>query len=1087
MPLLTSRTWKTSYRNEDGNLVKLFFEPALECAKTYDRATGYFSADVLGLAARGIGSLIESGAKMRLLVGCTLRPPETEAMTQGYDLRAEIAKSLAATPLIPANESARTNLEQLAWMIANKVLDVKVAVPVDSKGNPVFAQGLYHEKVGIIEDDSGNRLSFSGSINETEAGWARNAESFHVHGSWRGNSGHVEDEREAFEKLWSGKPTSVKVYDFTDAVKEKLLQFLPDNSSFISPPVSPTPTEPTYKLTPDEYRSAVWGFIRHAAEMPNGLRVGEFTSAVSPWPHQILTYTRFLSNWPTRILIADEVGLGKTISAGLILRQAILSGKAKRILIMVPAGVMVQWQNELYEKFNLSIPRYEDDKLVWRDIYGERQAREKKIGRTEWASQPFVICSSHLMRRKDRVPELLSAEPWDLLIVDEAHHARRKSPGSNQEGRPNRLLSLLNQLQSRCASLLLITATPMQVHPVEVWDLLNLLGLPPEWAADDSSISRYFELTAGNPGQHDLEHLAELFRATETAFGAFSDDMAAQILPQSTSIRRRKILKALRANSQDFLGRRNLTAPERMELCGLLQKTSPLRCMMIRNTRALLRRYVELGILKIPIAKRKVETRAIQMTASERRVYERVETYISETYNAATPDKRNAIGFVMTIYRRRLASSFAALRCTLQKRLEGSTVATAEDLSLDETADEQMTLEDAQVEAGSSLGAIEEGEIHSLLREISTLNIDSKARQLLTDLKNLFASYQSAIVFTQYTDTLDFIKEYLATELADKRLATYQGSGGSWLDSGGDWKRVSKEEIKRRLRDGKVDILLCTDAAGEGLNLQTCGALINYDLPWNPMKVEQRIGRIDRIGQKYPEVRIVNFGYKDSVEADVFFTVGSRINLFENVVGKLQPILSRLPRQIEKFTLSHPAAKADAQRQFIEELNAEIDQANEAAFDIDTSTAESLELPDFPPPSLTAEQLEELMQHKEAIPAGVAWQRKDPRSYGLSLPGNLKEMRITTNPEDFDFGSDNLQFFTPGGPVFACVSAMVPPQNEENGDGLCWLIDRKYTVRSHGSSWEVVDSLESLLLWAANPGLPGPAPDDSAHHAKRFA
>src|SRR5690606_30628250 len=117
---------------------------------------------------------------------------------------------------------------------------------------------------------------------------------------------------------------------------------------------------------------------------------------------------------------------------------------------------------------------------------------------------------------------------------------------------------------------------------------------------------------------------------------------------------------------------------------------------------------------------------------------------------------------------------------------------------------------------------------------------------------------------------------------------------------------------KRLLRAGDIKVLVCTDAAGEGLNLQSVGVLVNFDLPWNPMKVEQRIGRIDRIGQKYPKVRIVNLAYADTVEADVYFTLRGRIGLFENVVGKLQPILSRLPREFEAAVLGRAAGRPQA-------------------------------------------------------------------------------------------------------------------------------------------------------------------------------
>jgi hypothetical protein len=248
----------------------------------------------------------------------------------------------------------------LAWMVAQGHLDVKVAVPVDEHGRPAHAPGLYHEKVGVLTDAEGNQLSFSGSINETAGGWVNNRESFHVHCSWFGGreTDHLDDEVDAFARLWEGRTRSVKVFDFPEAVRKKLLEFLPSDDRFITPPSHAATTQAVsdHRLLPDEYRRIVWTFLRQASQLSNGLRVGEMTSAVTPWQHQVRTYTRFIGEWPCRLLIADEVGLGKTISAGLILRQAILAGLAKRILILTPKSVQIQWQNELYEKFNLNVP-----------------------------------------------------------------------------------------------------------------------------------------------------------------------------------------------------------------------------------------------------------------------------------------------------------------------------------------------------------------------------------------------------------------------------------------------------------------------------------------------------------------------------------------------------------------------------------------------------------------------------------------------------------------------------------------------------------------------------------------------------------
>ncbi len=255
----------------------------------------------------------------------------------------------------------------LAWMIAPGPSRCKGRVRF-TIGTPT---GIYHEKVGIITDEAGDRIAFSGSVNETAGGWLNNRESFYVHRSWR-EPEYVDYGVAAFDLFWDpeGNPKTVRVYDFPEAARKKVLEFLPAHDHISPRLLKSSPVLNDHRLLPDEYRRIVWTFIQVAPQLSNGLRVGEATSAVTPWQHQIRTYTRFIGEWPCRLLIADEVGLGKTISAGLILRQAILAGLAKRILILTPKSVQIQWQNELYEKFNLNVPIYDGASLCWKSVHG---------------------------------------------------------------------------------------------------------------------------------------------------------------------------------------------------------------------------------------------------------------------------------------------------------------------------------------------------------------------------------------------------------------------------------------------------------------------------------------------------------------------------------------------------------------------------------------------------------------------------------------------------------------------------------------------------------------------------------------------
>lgn len=180
MSLLCDQEWKLKYTPDDGDLVPLLYVPALECAVRYDRLTGYFRARSLTLAARGIEGLVRNGGRMRLLVGCTLDQAEVDAIAKSAECRAKVTAHLLANPLRPGNQRESEALELLAWMVANQLLEVQVAVPCDEQRRPVSAQGIFHEKAGIIEDKTGDRLAFNGSLNETEAGWTQNWESLNI-------------------------------------------------------------------------------------------------------------------------------------------------------------------------------------------------------------------------------------------------------------------------------------------------------------------------------------------------------------------------------------------------------------------------------------------------------------------------------------------------------------------------------------------------------------------------------------------------------------------------------------------------------------------------------------------------------------------------------------------------------------------------------------------------------------------------------------------------------------------------------------------------------------------------------------------
>ena len=223
-------------------------------------------------------------------------------------------------------------------------------------------------------------------------------------------------------------------------------------------------------------------------------------------------------------MFCDEVGLGKTIEAGLVLRQLVLSGRVRRCLILAPKSILKQWQQELYEKFNLDVPRFDGQQFFRVD---DRPAEGNRGN--PWDAFPILLAGSQLAKRADRREEILSTQGWDLVLIDEAHHARRRD---FRQGiyRPNQLLSLINDLNEhgKTRSLLLITATPMQLHPIEVWDLLKTLGLGGKWGADEENYLRFFSELSKPFDEVDWDFVFEMVGDYLSASGKFDESFVHQ-------------------------------------------------------------------------------------------------------------------------------------------------------------------------------------------------------------------------------------------------------------------------------------------------------------------------------------------------------------------------------------------------------------------------------------------------------------------------------------------------------------------------------------------------------------------------------
>ena len=786
-------------------------------------------------------------------------------------------------------------------------------------------------------------------------------------------------------------------------------------------------------------------FVREAPHLPTAGDLGMVSSPVSPWPHQLKVIRRTVEAYPQSFLLSDEVGLGKTIEAALILRQLWISGRVRRGLVLVPKAVLRQWQEELYEKVALDVPVFVSGRFF--DVRGQEPAAAQNHA-NPWNRHPLILASTQLARARRRSRELRDADPWDLVIVDEAHHARRRKMGTDGRRRANRLLELLsgdgqgNGLVSKTRCLYLLTATPMQIHPVEVWDLLKLLGMGGRWGAGEDAFVRYFEQSRKPFEQRDWSFVLPFLAEASASTGASSID---ELLTRA----RTDATEAARGVSE-------LSDEDRRLLDGLLRRAAPTRSMIWRHTRTMLRQYHRRGLLKESVPERRPRNLWIAMSEDERRLYERIEEYLSLFYHRYEA-RRAGLGFVMTVYRRRLTSSFRAIRQSLFRRLqvlEGRSRPPVPewDEALDLEAAQGAGLEIDELEPGSDgyqgdLFEPQDRENHDrlpatsrmskdelkylvgFLEELDTLPEDSKLNRLIQDLAELTQERDRVLVFTQYLDTLDYLRDRLRSTYS---VACFSGRGGEIWDADG-WVHCGKDELKGRFGAGEIQVLLCTEAAGEGLNFQTCGLLINYDLPWNPMRVEQRIGRIDRIGQLHPEVWVLNYFYADTVEAEVYQRLSHRIDWFQAVVGDLQPILHRVGEALHELALA-PAAQ---RRRRMEESLAEIQQGFEQrppdvlelGADPDMEGLES----GSPRGPVSAEALEALFVESQSL--GPYFGPLGEGTYRLSWAEHV--LRVTFRPRVFAEQAYGARLLTWGDKVFESLLASVPsPETEAEPQGI---------------------------------------------------
>lgn len=535
--------------------------------------------------------------------------------------------------------------------------------------------------------------------------------------------------------------------------------------------------------------------------LEDNLLLAPIQSSVVPLPHQLYALNRAISRDRIRYLLADEVGLGKTIEAGLVLRELKLRGRVKRILVVAPKGLVRQWQAEMRLHFGEKFQFIEPSELA-----AFRQWRSGGAGEEEnlWRMHDQVICSLDSVKplegrrgwsleqlntyNRERFEDLISAS-WDLVIIDEAH----RMGGSTEQVARYKLGAALAEASPY---LLLLSATPHQGKTDQFMRLMQLLDR--EAFPDESSVSR--------------DRVRPFVIRTEKR-------------------------ASINAEGQ-------------------------------------------------PLFKPRVtRLQAVAWQArhgSQQRLYEAVTDYVRHGYNQAMADKQRHIGFLMILMQRLVTSSTAAIRTTLEKRqaLLDAPQPQAnlfENTSPDEWADldGQSQVDLAMQSSGWELEKSEVEMLLELARETEAAGTDAKAEALLELIYKLQQEEGDpalkVLIFTEFVPTQAMLADYL--ESRGFSVTTLNGS----MDL--ETRTRAQQAFSKDVR-----VLISTDAGGEGLNLQFCHVIVNFDMPWNPMRIEQRIGRVDRIGQKHV-VRAINFVLEDTVEHRVRQVLEEKLEVIAHEFG----------------------------------------------------------------------------------------------------------------------------------------------------------------------------------------------------------
>lgn len=820
-----------------------FLAERLRGAQGYDRIAGFFSSSIMEVAGEELESV---SGPVRLVCNSIIDPKDIETAKKAAQAAMRREWCDAQPERLP--DAAKPRFQRLYDFLASGKLQVRVL--------PDAIFGLIHGKAGVITLADGRRTAFLGSVNESLTAWRLNYELL-----WEDDSedavAWVQDE---FDSLWHS-PFAVELADAVvqDIQRLAVRSVIPDLDAWRG---QPDPAAAVIESPVYRKEVGLWEHQKHFVKMAFDAHLG-----ANGGPQG------------ARFVLADQVGLGKTIQLAMAAQLMALSGD-KPVLILAPKPLIWQWQGEL--KTLLDMPAAVWDGRGWVDENGieHPSAGPESIRK---CPRRVGIVSTGLIVAGSEIRDWLVNGKYECVILDEAHRARRRNLGPGKEydpAEPNNLLRFLWDISPRTRSLLLATATPVQIHPIEAWDLLDALargsesvlgGYGSQWRKPRHALGLL--LGRDEPPTEDADRWAWMRNPLPPAVEG----------PDYSALRR-----ALRLTDADVMATGGsfdqLRPPDRARVRRLfprfLEQANPFIRHIVLRTREYLETTIDpesgepfLKPVEVRLHGERDED-AIALPPFLEDAY-----HLAEAFCGLLAERANA-GFFRTLLLRRVGSTIEAGRRTVEKLLTEWT-------TLDEDEDDEDTL--------SQLRTLTSTERALLQRFLKALEANQERDPKYRTVRSLLIEQGwrelGCIIFSQYFDSVLWLATQLTAEIPEEEIGIYAGARRSGIMHKGVFTGAARELIKERVRTGEIRVLIGTDAASEGLNLQRLGTLINLDLPWNPSRLEQRKGRIQRIGQLRDTVDVYNLRYAGSVEDRVHALLSERLENIANLFGQIPDIL----------------------------------------------------------------------------------------------------------------------------------------------------------------------------------------------------